>query len=69
MLDVLLFDDLSRQTVTLYDVENDFDWLDIVIDDECSKRVSVFDKRSFILKVYKFFGANFKSCWEVNLSQ
>jgi len=69
VLKVLLFDDFSRQTVTVFE-EIDVDIIsrfhyDVVID---SKRVSVFDKRNFILKVYEFDGANV-SCLEVDLSQ
>jgi len=72
VLDVLLFDDFSRQTVTVFEEnedkeENVYDF-GIVIEDNCSKRVSVFDDESLILKVYEFDAANF-SCLEVNLSQ
>merc|ERR1719342_1538274 len=66
ILDVLLFEDFSRQTVTAF--EENVDDFGIVIEENCSKRVSVFDNRSFILKVYEFDGANV-SCLEVNLSQ
>merc|ERR1719259_745972 len=72
VVDVLLFDDFSRQTVTVFEEnedkeENVYDF-GIVIEDNCSKRVSVFDDESLILKVYEFDAANF-SCLEVNLSQ
>merc|ERR1719342_337116 len=66
ILDVLLFEDFSRQTVTAF--EENVDDFGIVIEENCSKRVSVFDKRNFILKVYEFDGANV-SCLEVDLSQ
>jgi len=66
VLDVLLFDNLSRETVKVF--EENVDDFGVVIEDNCSKRISVFDKRSFILKVYEFDGANV-SCLEVNLSQ
>jgi len=66
VLDVLLFDDLSRQTITVFeDIVNGWD---AVIEDNCSQRVSVFENKSFILKIYEFDGANV-SCLEVNLSQ
>ena len=66
VIDVLLFDDLSRQTDIVFEA-NDFD---LVMDDEGSKRVSVLDKQRFILKVYKFDGANVSTCVRiVNLSQ
>ena len=72
VLDFLLFDDLSRQTDIVFEA-NDLVFeanFDLVMDDEGSKRVSVLDKHRFILKVYKFDGANVSTCVRiVNLSQ
>jgi len=66
VLDFLLFDDLSRHTDLVYETDD----FDLVIDDEGSKRVSVLDKQRFILKVYKFDGANGSTCVRiVNLSK
>jgi len=72
VLNVLLFDDRSRQTVTVFEDVKGFSSIDhlfdVIIDDRCSKRVSVFDKTSFILRVFDFDAADVR-CLEVNLSQ